>query len=140
MKMNSTFRVEIDARKAGEFSARATVRGVRAATLEGERVIKDVLSQPGSGEVYVRGQTKHTASAPGEPPAPNTGALRNSATSEVLRVPGGAKGQVIVAAEYALPLEVGTETIKPRPFMARLLTEYAGRLFKAFAIGAKGGA
>jgi hypothetical protein len=135
----STFTSRIDINGAEQFTAKRVVRGVRGATLEGERIVKDVLSQPGSGELYIKGRTKHRASAPGEAPAPNTGQLRNSTSSEVLRVPGGATGQVIVAAEHALPLEIGTETIKPRPFISRLLTEYAARLVSAFTVSAKGG-
>lgn len=70
-----------------------------------ERKLKERLSQPGSGITYKRPGVKtgryamHKASAPGEPPAPDTGRLRSSITHNVtgklgkgtLPDPGGSK-------------------------------------------------
>jgi HK97 gp10 family phage protein len=99
--------------------------------------IQQELSQPGSGRFYARrkgggavakalnaggdvgavgkGVTKvHRASAPGEPPAPDTGTLKRSAFIESA---GPNTVRVGVATEYAIPLEYGTPRMAPRPFM-----------------------
>lgn len=79
-----------------------------------EREIKLQLSHPGTGRIYKRRSISHQASAPGEPPAPDTGSLRNSigheAVGDVLRV-GSAMAVVPEALEF------GTQRIAPRPFM-----------------------
>ena len=55
----------------------------------------------------------HRASAPGRPPAPDTGSLKRSAFVE--QITGAFL--VGVAMAYARWLEFGTPRIKPRPFM-----------------------
>lgn len=76
------------------------------------------LSRPGTGREYPRGGRVHRASAPGEPPAVDTGELRASIGAEqvggVLRVGSG--------LPKAAGLEFGTTTpsggtVAPRPFM-----------------------
>jgi hypothetical protein len=96
---------------------------VRLAGLELVRAAKLELSQPGSGRTYRKGKHTHVASAPGEPPAVDTGALRNSIDMEtvggVLRVGSG--------LEKAPGLEFGTIEdgghIAPRPFMRPALAK-----------------
>lgn len=87
---------------------------VRALTehLKGELMLE--LSQPGTGRLYKRGKKEHRASAPGEPPTPDTGTLRNSIGTEYV---DGA-GYVGTHLKYGRYLEYGTETIKPRPWMS----------------------
>lgn len=74
-----------------------------------ERTIKVVLSQPGTGRMY----GTHRASAPGEPPAVETGHLRQS----VQYTHEGGDHRVGTDAPYAPPLEYGTSKMAPRPFM-----------------------
>lgn len=125
--------VTLDVPLAQAVSQAAAERGVRAVVLDAERVMKVMLSQPGSGRIYPRGKTGfHRASAPGEPPAPDTGRLRNSVQTEVFRAPGEVSGRVSVNTEYAAALELGTEKVKRRPYLSRLGTEYAGRLAAVF--------
>jgi HK97 gp10 family phage protein len=127
-----TVRVDIPA--ADRLTAEAVERGVRAATSEAKRQTIEMLSQQGKGRAYKRGKTKtHIASRPGDPPAPDTGRLRNSTQSEVFRTGDGAIGIVSVNTEYARALELGTEKIAPRPFLARTLTEGRDRILQAFA-------
>lgn len=75
--------------------------------------IKEKLSQPGSGRMY----GGHQASAPGEPPSPYTGELRESIKSEVT-VDSGRNISSTVGSDLdkAVYLELGTRTIAPRPF------------------------
>lgn len=63
------------------------------------------------------GMGPHQASRPGEPPAPDTGTLRNSIrtidTSNAKRI----RVRVGTAVKYAPWLEFGTRRMAPRPFM-----------------------
>jgi hypothetical protein len=100
----------------------------RLAGLELVRAVKLELSQPGTGRTYKKGRHKHVASAPGEPPAVDTGALRNSIDMEtvggVLRVGSGLK--------KAPGLEFGTVGdgghIAPRPFMRPALEKVKDKM------------
>jgi HK97 gp10 family phage protein len=68
---------------------------------------------PKTGRTY----GKHTASAPGEPPASDTGNLVSSITVEEIN---DGQVNVICRAPYAAVLELGTDdgtTIEERPFM-----------------------
>lgn len=100
----------------------ADLSGVRAAALEalGRAVavkaqelrteIVEQLSQPGRGQTYGR----HTASAPGDPPAVDTGRLRQSIVAlKVERY----RWRVGTNVDYALALEFGTRHIAARPFL-----------------------
>lgn len=100
---------------------KAQSRALRAAALVLEREIKIELSRPGGGRFYKRGKRgrMHQASAPGQPPAVDTGRLRNSighqfnADFTKVRVGSGVK--------YAALLEYGTIKMAPRPFMRAAL-------------------
>ena len=82
----------------------------------------DVLGHAGNGRQY----KNHRASAPGEPPAPRTGALRNRWTKRVSAVPTGNGVSIGIAIEsdamarngayYAGFLEHGTRKMSARPF------------------------
>lgn len=91
--------------------------------------IVEELSKPGTGKTYrstqrwvkkqnalvTRRRAKaHTASAPGEAPAVDTGRLRQSIVANKLD-PG--HWQVGTNVEYALHLEYGTRKMSARPFM-----------------------
>ena len=56
----------------------------------------------------------HRASAPGQPPANETGYLISSIG---VRTAGRLSAEVVAAAPYALALEYGTNRIAPRPFL-----------------------
>lgn len=68
----------------------------------------------------------HKASAPGEPPAVDTGNLRRSwqtgfgaaRSAPVLATPGRRTLRVGSSAKYARRLEVGSGALKPRPYLA----------------------
>lgn len=71
--------------------------------------VVEELSKPGKGRTYGR----HTASAPGDPPAVDTGRLRQSITA--LKITPG-HWRVGTNVEYAIYLEFGTRRVAPRPF------------------------
>lgn len=129
--------VSLDLAKLEGMADDKAVRGVRAAALQGEAILKaDLLSRPGTGELY----GKHRASAPGEPPAPDTGRLRaaTQADPDVRREGDDLVGRVVANTEYALPLEKGTERMAARPFLSRLKSDHGDKLAQAFVAGAKG--
>lgn len=68
-----------------------------------------------SGRTYRRGKGLHQASAAGEAPATDTGALVNS-ISTAPDLPN-LIAEVRVAAEYGLALETGTRKMAARPFL-----------------------
>lgn len=109
--------------------------GIRKAALQGEARMKVILSQPGTGRTY----GKHTASAPGEPPAPDTGQLRNAtqADTQVRREGQDLVGRIVANSAQAEALEKGTERMAARPFLTLLATDYADELRDAFIQGAK---
>ena len=83
------------------------------------------LSQKGSGRMYPSRRTpgkKHQASAPGEPPAPDTRTLMKSArVGKRETFPWGRRIRVQAGGEkapYAVPLEFGSRArnLAPRPF------------------------
>jgi hypothetical protein len=131
--MTARVTVQIDLALADGLSQAAVERGVRAATIDAKGLMVGILNQPGKGKTYTRGTVTHTASAPGQAPAPDTGRLKNSTQGEVFATSEGALGIVSVNTEYAAALELGTEKIAPRPFISRLATDYAARLAAVFA-------
>lgn len=94
---------------------KAAMRGVIKAThrVEGE-ILRLILETPKTGRTYSRRGVVHQASAPGEPPASDTGRLAGM----IQTVFDGEEisGQVRVGAKYASALEFGTERMEPRPF------------------------
>ncbi len=73
--------------------------------------VRLIHSGPKSGHHY----GKHQASAPGEPPASDTGALARSIKVKYDR--GAGTASVVAYAPYAYWLEFGTTKMAPRPFM-----------------------
>jgi HK97 gp10 family phage protein len=97
---------------------------LKAAT-EFETLVKTSMQGGKSGAVYGR----HQASAPGEPPAIDTGNLINSIRHEA---EDGGFTQVISAnAEYAQHLEYGTRKMAPRPYMRPAAEKIRPRFLEA---------
>lgn len=102
-----------------------------------ENAQKRLLSLHGSGRVYTttfwtdargrlrrgRARVPHQASAPGEPPAVDTGLLRASightvaTDAEGLYAEIGSGGGVAPGVKYAAYLELGTSKMEPRPYL-----------------------
>lgn len=120
----------------------AAEAGLRAALGEAERILKgDLLNQPGTGRIYKRGGVSHQASAPGQPPAPDTGSLRaNTNADPDLKQDGDdISGRVLANSEHAAWLERGTEKMSARPYLSTLRDEHDAALQRAFSAGAKEG-
>ena len=84
-----------------------------ALSVEGEAT-RLIESGPKTGRVYQRNSVSHQASAPGEPPASDTGRLKQSSTVETDTADLSAT--VTWRTLYAAMLEFGTTRMLPRPF------------------------
>ncbi|MDO8614622.1 MAG: hypothetical protein Q7T33_02660 [Dehalococcoidia bacterium] len=95
----------------------ALMRGIVVAT-EGVRneAVSLVLDTKKTGRIYRRRGVEHQASAPGEPPASDTGTLVSRIRTDYSRL-GELVGVVRASTAYAAALEYGTPRMEPRPFM-----------------------
>lgn len=119
----------------GRWYARARQRGSNSATAEARRKkfnrrLGQVAYHLNAGApIDVAKATElrnlHRASAPYDPPAPDTGDLRRSTFAEPMANGGWLVG---VAMAYARWLEFGTERMSPRPFMRPALAAIIARL------------
>lgn len=127
--IGSAVRVKVKEQVA-DINRQALSRGTRAVNALRTAELEVLKGQRG-GKTYRKAYTKkatYTASAPGEPPARRTGALRlhwngNVKTSDS----GNGKKQVIAELEsgekYASMLEEGTTKMAPRPFVEKIKEE-----------------
>lgn len=113
-------------------------RELEKAALRVEAAQKLLLSTHGTGRVYTttfwtdsrgrlrrgRDRVPHQASAPGEPPATDTGRLRATVSHVVARDAEGLFAEVgsganpaLPGVEYAVYLERGTRHMAPRPWL-----------------------
>jgi HK97 gp10 family phage protein len=109
-------------RKTRRFKERAEQELMAALTSIGFRIqeeaITSITQDPKTGRTYKRRSVTHTASAPGEAPASDTGRLVGSFAVK----PNRAKKSVTIKAgggnvKYAHALEFGTNKMAERPFM-----------------------
>lgn len=108
--------------KIAEKLAAECERIVQTTAAQIEQDAKMSMRGSKSGRIYQRGRRTHTASAPGEPPAIDTGNLVNSI--ETRRV-NAFTARVNVGAEYGAALEFGTDTTAPRPFLRPAVNKHA---------------
>ena len=101
-----------------DFESGATRQAIAEGIREGAFVVQSkaqqsILAGGKSGRVY--GKRKHRASAPGEPPANDTGTLVRGITI----TPGADPMSYVVdsTANYAEFLELGTSKMAPRPYL-----------------------
>jgi HK97 gp10 family phage protein len=140
-------------------------RALVAAALVFEANTKELLSRPGAGAIRRSGQTRvgagsfrrgkdgklqlvrrgaartkidvtDRASRPGDPPAPDTGTLRNSIAHEVV---SSQRVRVGTNVEYAPFLEFGTARMAPRPFMRPALAMSRQQMADAIVAELRGG-
>jgi len=94
------------------------VRGTESVRNEALRLVLDTTK---TGREYQRRGVTHTASAPGEPPASDTGTLVRNIRTDFSRI-DQLVGVVRSSAAHAEHLEYGTENMEPRPSMRPALT------------------
>jgi len=114
-------------------------------TLQGTGSTVQGVWKPGVGRKRTKTGKIHLAAPPGKPPAIDYGILRASIMSEVeergMNVEGrvgpdiehiAAKAGVGTDVEYGLYLELGTRTMKPRPFLRPALRATRHKVIKIF--------
>lgn len=90
---------------------------------------RSIARGPKTGRVYRRGNRTHQASAPGQPPASDTGRLVNSVEFDKVGAFTATVGSNLI---YALHLEYGTRKMAARPFfrpaVERMRKQFMARL------------
>lgn len=107
---------ELEAR-VRQAAMRGVVRGTEAVRTE---QIALILDTPKTGRIYRRRGVEHQASAPGEPPASDTGTLVSRIRTDFARL-AELVGVIRASTRYAAALEYGTHRMAARPFARRAL-------------------
>lgn len=112
---------------ASKSKMEVAVQEIRNKTLE-------KLSGSRTGRTYyVPGTHKtYTASAPGEPPAQATGALRQSIAGEVKKEGSQIVGMVGTNLKYGAMLEFGTRNMAARPWLKKAFEETEAKVKEIF--------
>ena len=125
-----------------EIAVKATVQEINAAAISRStralQIMRDValkvLGQDGSGRVYRNG---HVASAPGQPPAPDTGSLRRNWQQMKLVSGNGGGVRIIMRMKsmmfYQQFLEFGTRKMAPRPHVDKIQNQAKPKIAALFA-------
>ena len=100
----------------------------KAATEMETEIKKSITEGQKSGVVYPRGNKTHTASAPGQAPANDSGKLAGSVRYKKI---SDKEHEVKINAEYALALEVGTKNMEARPFIMPAVLKAKKKLYQA---------
>lgn len=109
-------------------NAGALIRNIAFAV---EAEMKKLMTLPKHGRNYRRGSRSHTASAPGEPPAVDTGFLINSIRTTIK---SDTEAVIEIPAEYAEGLEFGTSRVEARPFVRPAIAGVLKRFSKGGGI------
>lgn len=119
--------------KLGGMSPEIMGKSLLAGALVLEGAVKRSFQGAKHGRVYSRGQKSHTASAPGETPAIDYGALLNSISS----AQEGSDAIVFTNQEHGPMLEFGTSKMAARPFMRPAADEHKDEVKTAIEATAK---
>lgn len=109
-----TFTVKFDQKQVASEIKEGSRDLIREVAFAIEAQLKLLMTGPKSGRQYVRRGRVHTASAPGEPPAVDTGDLIGSIDTSF---PSPTEAVISIPVEYAEALEFGTSRMAARPFV-----------------------
>lgn len=98
--------------------------GLADVGVEVTNLVKKKLSQRGTGRVYRRGGVYHQASAPGQPPAVDTGQLRASYNWRTGTDARGPYVEIGTNLETGPWLEFGTRYMEARPALRPSIEEF----------------
>jgi HK97 gp10 family phage protein len=127
---NKKLQATLDDNKVKEYVTRGT--------LMVQNTAKQSIMAGGTGETYQKYEPRrtHTASAPNQPPASDTGFLVSQITMDVdVKANGTVVGQIISAAPYSKHLEFGTVNMTERPFMQPALMKNKRKIQAMFKKG-----
>ena len=111
---------------------------VTRGTMMVQNTAKQSILAGGTGKTYQKYEPRrtHTASAPNQPPASDTGFLVSQITMNVdVKTNGTVVGQIISAAPYSAALEFGTTQMTERPFMQPALEKNRRKIQSMFKKG-----
>ena len=111
---------------------------VKLATVMVEKTAQESIKAGGTGILYQKynPRVEHRASAPGQPPATDSGFLGQNITINVKTTADGTVvGQIVSAAPYSKALEFGTVNMQPRPFMQPALMKNKRKIQAMFKKG-----
>ena len=127
---NKKLQATLDDNKVKEYVTRGTMMVQNTA--------KQSILAGGTGKTYQKYEPRrtHTASAPNQPPASDTGFLVSQITMDVDVKPNGTVvGQIISAPPYSKHLEFGTVNMTERPFMQPALMKNKRKIQSMFKKG-----
>ena len=104
----------------------------KAANLVKNTALESILTGAKSGRAYKIGGVTRIASAPGQAPANQTGALAGSLSARVEREGKTVFGIASASTEYAAMLEFGTQKMAARPYMQPALDRNAKKIEDIF--------
>ncbi len=107
-------------------------------TMMVQNTAKESILKGGTGRTYEKYEPRrtHTASAPNQPPASDTGFLVSQITMDVdVKSNGTVVGQIISSAPYSKALEFGTTQMTERPFMQPALEKNRRKIERMFKKG-----
>lgn len=136
----SRARVNVNVRLGQSIALDKVVAGVNLAAEDGVNQVISILSLPPERTGIKHEDLPNRSSRPGEAPAPQTGELRQGVAKEPATLKGSTVTAVIASrAGHAAKLELGDETVAPRPYLSRLRDVEARRrrLVEVFKIGAR---
>jgi len=111
---------------------------VTRGTMMVQNTAKESILKGGTGRTYEKYEPRrtHTASAPNQPPASDTGFLASQITMDVdVKSNGTVVGQIISSAPYSKALEFGTTQMTERPFMQPALEKNRRKIERMFKKG-----
>lgn len=128
------FNRKLNAVLDNEVKTEAKKRMERATKLVRGAAISDVQRGVKSGTTYEKYKPRrtHTASAPGQAPATDTGQLVSSISTRVKTEGRKVIGEIVADAPYAQALEFGTRKMMARPFMQPALSKNARKVEAIF--------
>ena len=109
----------------------------RSVDIVRNHVVESIQRGAKSGETYelYNPRRTHTASAPGQPPATDTGFLVSNVSTQVKTQGKKVIGQIVSSAPYSVHLEFGTTNMKARPFMQPALEKNKRKIQRIFGEG-----
>jgi HK97 gp10 family phage protein len=109
----------------------------RSVDIVRNHVVESIQRGAKSGETYelYNPRRTHTASAPDQPPATDTGFLVSNVSTQVKTQGKKVIGQIVSSAPYSVHLEFGTTNMKARPFMQPALEKNKRKIQRIFREG-----
>jgi len=110
----------------------AEIACFKSANLVKNTAMESIMTGAKTGRAYKKGSVTRIASAPGEAPANQTGALVGSLSARVESQGTVTTGIASASTEYAAMLEFGTQKMAARPYMQPALDKNAAAIKAIF--------